>query len=66
MQGVNVSSSDCDWICQTTSEGSLARIVFGSYVGANAITYNLLALGLLQPTAVSVTGPTIILPFEKN
>ncbi len=45
MQGVNVSRSNCDRICRTTSEGGLAHIVFGSY-----------ALTLLQPAEVSVHG----------
>ncbi len=51
MQGVNASRLDCDWTSQTTSEGRLACVVFRANVGVN-----LLALGLLQHTVVSVTG----------
>ncbi len=37
MQNVKALWSECDWFCQTTSEGSLARIAFGSYVGVKII-----------------------------
>ncbi len=37
MQSGNASGYDCDWICQATSEGGLARIVFRSCVGVNAV-----------------------------
>ncbi len=43
MQGVNVSSSECNQICQTTSEGSLAHIVF-VFGGVNAILTTCTAL----------------------
>ncbi len=37
MQSVNTLWSECDQVCQTTSELSLVLIVFGAYVSVNAI-----------------------------
>ncbi len=64
MHRVNASRLDCDRICQTTSVG-------GSHCASilcrcKCNPYNLLPLGSLQPTVVSVTGPSVILSFEKE